>query len=88
MDSVSDSENANQKPIPVTVAGPTEIVEETSTNYGKYKITVSHQVGDKPDPQTYIAMKANEVMSQIYNVSEKSLYHLHAKNLWLQCWFE
>lgn len=86
---VSDSENKNAKAVQVTRASGALVVEDIVTEYGKNRIVVRHDVGDRYEPQTSLSITIEgKAHSNTYNVSENSLYQLSANGAFVQCHFK
>ena len=85
---VADGSNQNRVAVPTTVIGGALVVEPKVTVYNGYRVSVQYQKGDRFEPQTILTLTADDTVAQTYNVSEKGLYQLIRKDLFLQCYFE
>lgn len=79
---------AGKVEVPVSVVRGDVMVDDQEVVFEGSTVSAKYQLGDQFEPQTYLQLKFDDMVSTTYNVSESSLYHLTKGDLRFQCWFE
>lgn len=87
---IDEAVKGGAKPVevPVSVVRGPVIVDAQEITFQGSTVSAKYQVGDQFEPQTYLQLKFDDMVSTIYNVSQSSHYELAKGHLRFQCGFE